>query len=128
MIKWTYEKVECRKTTGKFHRGRGGSGNGYVCNGCGAEQDSRLSIGPLRVYVVTGDAHICDACAPPWLALVSKLKIAPESQGVDVTDYTTPPALRADNWCEGCDDEVRRAGEEQRDRGWLRSLLQKVGL
>ena len=128
MIRWEYDKVVCVNDAKKVHRGRGGCGSGYICNACGGEFDIPIAEpGPLRVYVTQGDAHVCAKCVAPWLALISKFKIAPESKGVDCTDYTPPPTVKP-QWCEACEDDARRVGEERRDRSWLSTLLRKAGI
>ena len=130
MIRWEYEKERCKADPERIHRMDNGKGRGFVCNACGVEVES----GPIVIEVHVDwehRAHICAACAVPWLALVARLKIPPEDEGLDVTDYSTLPLPRSPDFCGGCETDERRAKvkkEKQRDRSWLRLFLQMAGL
>lgn len=126
MIRWEYNKERCTSDPKRWHRGSSGGGRGFICNACGREVTEQTAD-RIGVNVGSGSADICGACAKPWRDLIAQLKIAPEHEGVDVTDYTTPPSPEARS-CEACAREAQRAPREVRDRAWLNTLLKKVGL
>ena len=130
-----YEKTKCIKTPERFHRSINGNSRGFVCNACGAEILGDCSTWPSATVALGAwdKADICERCVAPWLALIAKLKIAPESRGLDVTDYAVPSPDRPPPYCVGCADDAERAEREkgkepQKDRGWLARFLGKVGV
>ena len=130
MIK--YDRTPCRADASRIHRGSSGRYLGFVCNACGTEV-VESSVAPLTLDVWPKRVDICAACVGPWFALIATLKIPPESEGFDATDWTKPPLPRAPDWCSGCEYDAERKARgvieaRRQDRGWLTELLQKVGI